>query len=70
MSVWDLLQVLFEDKKICNAFVKNRALCAIMKRTKGPCVTESGEAVSEDVASQALDLLALLSSHSSNGLRS
>ena len=49
--------------KICTAFVKNRALCVIMKRTEGLCVTKSGEAVSEDVASQALDLLALLSSH-------
>jgi len=65
VSVLDLLQELFEDEKICDAFVKNRALCALMKRTEGLCVTESGEAVSEDVASQTLDLLALLSSHGS-----
>ena len=45
--------------------VKNRALCGIMKMTEDLCVTESGEAVSEDVANQALDLLALLSSQSS-----
>jgi len=64
VSVLDLLQELFEDEKICNEFVENRVVCAIMKRTEGLCVTESGEAVSEDVASQALDLLALLSSHS------
>ena len=65
VSVLDLLQELFEDENICNEFVENRALCALMKRTEGLCVTESGEAVSEDVASQTLDLLALLSSHAS-----
>jgi len=63
VAVLDLLQELFEDVQICNVFVENRLVCAIMKRSEGLCVTESGEAVSEDVASQALDLLALISSH-------
>ena len=65
VSVLDLLQELFEDEQICNTFIESGVLCAIMKRTEGLCVTEAGEAVSEDVASQALDLLALLSSHGS-----
>ena len=65
VSVLDLLQELFEDENICNVFVENRVLSALMKRTEGLCVSDTGEALSEDVASQTLDLLALLSSHGS-----
>ena len=62
-SVLDLLQELFDDEKMCLAYLDNGVLGAVMKRTSGVCVMESGEAVSEDVSSQSLDLVALLSSH-------
>ena len=67
----EIFQELFENEKLCKNYIDQKILNAVIKRTDGICkitndVDEhSKEGFSEEVSTQSLDVLALISSHSS-----
>ena len=62
----ELFQELFEDESLSKVYCEHGLVAALIKRSDGACKDEDNQDISsEDVSSQCLDLLSLVSSHSS-----
>jgi len=67
----EIFQELFENEKLCKLYIDQKILDLVIKRSDGICkiTDEEGEPskdeFSEEVSTQCLDVLALISSHSS-----